>query len=458
MNLPNLPCQMMDALSDGVAVMDLKGRLLYSNTALGSLCRRLGGPHERALLSELQSMNLRLFGSGEVCALDRLAVRGTDLDLHVSVYLIDNREGKERLSLLLIKEARSQDDSQGSAAEDSTDSPGKQEAFSGELSPEFRKLKGRDLRFKKALRTAQKAAGSELPVLIIGESGTGKELLAQAIHLTSGRRKMPFVDINCAAIPDSLIESELFGYERGAFTGARPEGRKGLFEKAHKGSIFLDEIGDASPQIQAKVLRVLQEGRFKRIGGTRNVQVDVRVISATNKDLKHQISQDNFRGDLLYRLNTVTINIPPLRQRRNDIRLLTNHFLSGYTEAGKDRLQFTPDCIGLMDSYEWPGNVRELKGVVDFAATMATDPWLSLDCLPSFLHELKKPGEIPTDFSLPYATTGGKKDLLATVIQKVEKDVIKQVLETSRTRSEAIERLGISRRTFYSKIKQYGLE
>lgn len=458
MNLPNLPWQMMDAISDGVAVMDHKGSMLYSNTALGSLCRRLAGPHERALISELQSMNLGLLGSGEVCALHRLVVRGTDLDLHVSVYLLDRDGGNGRLSLLLIKQPRSQNGSQSALAEGPTEPLGKQEVFAWELSPEFRKLKGRDLAFKKALHTAQKAAGSELPVLIIGESGTGKELLAQAIHLKSGRGKMPFVDINCAAIPDSLIESELFGYDRGAFTGARPEGREGLFETAHKGSIFLDEIGDASPQIQAKILRVLQEGRFKRIGGARNIQLDVRVISATNKDLKHQISQENFRGDLLYRLNTVTINLPPLRQRRNDIRLLINHFLSGYTEIGKERLRFTPDCIELMESYEWPGNVRELKGVVDYAATLATDPVLSLDCLPSFLHELKSPGEIPTSYSLPKATTGGKEDLLATVIQKVEKDVIKQVLETSRTRSEAIERLGISRRTFYSKMKRYGLE
>ncbi|MBW2113155.1 MAG: sigma-54 factor interaction domain-containing protein [Deltaproteobacteria bacterium] len=186
-----------------------------------------------------------------------------------------------------------------------------QKILSEKLAHEFSALKGEDSAFKMALINAQKAARTDLPVLIFGESGTGKEVLARAIHLTSHRKKMPFVDINCAAIPDNLIESELFGYERGAFTGARKEGKRGLFDQAHEGSIFMDEIGDASPQTQSKILRVLQEGQFKRIGGSRNIQVDVRLISATNKDLTSLITEGRFREDLLYRLNTITINLPP---------------------------------------------------------------------------------------------------------------------------------------------------
>src|SRR5665647_1074379 len=239
-----------------------------------------------------------------------------------------------------------------------------EEAFLTEkLGPEFDELIGANPSFLQALLTAQRAAKSDISVLIIGESGTGKEILARAIQQTSGRKNKPLVDVNCAAIPDSLIESELFGYEKGAFTGARTEGRKGYFDEAHEGTILLDEIGDSSLSVQAKLLRVLESGIFKRVGGTKNIKVNVRVISSTNQDLAGLIEQKKFREDLFFRLNAFTIQLPPLRERREDIGLLIDYFLKLNGVGEKHKYRFSPDALKVLYAYHWPGNVRELKGV-----------------------------------------------------------------------------------------------
>lgn len=332
--------------------------------------------------------------------------------------------------------------------------------LSGKPAPEFQGLIGEAPAFITALINAQKAAKTDLPVLIIGESGTGKELLAHATHRASSRGKKAFVDINSATLPDNLIESELFGYERGAFTGARREGKRGLFDQAHKGSIFMDEIGEASPHTQSKILRVLQEGQFKRIGGSRNIRVDVRLISATNKDLSNLITEGQFREDLFYRLNTITITLPPLRERQMDLRLLVDHFLVKYAEPGKRDLRFTSDSMRLLESYEWPGNVRELKGVVDYAATMTPGSLLTPESLPSFLHSQEKAGpeKKRRQVDLSHFLSADNKGLLTSVVQQVEKDLIRKVLGMSKNRTAAIKTLGISRRTFYAKIKEYGLD
>jgi len=195
----------------------------------------------------------------------------------------------------------------------------------------------------------------------MGESGTGKEIVARAIHETSRRQDRKLVDVNCAAIPDNLIESELFGYDRGAFTGARKEGRHGYFDLAHEGTIFLDEIGDSSLQTQSKLLRVLETGCFKRVGGNSNIVVDVRIISATNQDLRKHIADKTFREDLYYRLNTFTIELPPLRARKSDIPLLVAHFLAA-TEGEQREMRFLPCTMEILQAYDWPGNVRELRG------------------------------------------------------------------------------------------------
>ena len=461
MDIQQLPIQIMDMLSDAVAVMDRNGVVAYANSAFQRLYNPLYDPSKKTPCQELQNLNLRFLRSGEVFTSERVLVPPIGKKFEVFVYSLDRRQGQAQdLNLVLVKSEGHRMVSGFTMADELVNTYiNEQKILSENLAPEFRELKGEDPAFKMALINAQKASRTDLPILIIGESGTGKELLARAIHRASPRGRMPFVDINSATLPDNLIESELFGYERGAFTGARREGKRGLFDQAHKGSVFMDEIGDASPQTQAKILRVLQEGQFKRIGGGLNIRVDVRLISATNKDLSALIAKRKFREDLFYRLNTITINLPPLRERRTDIPLLVNHFLIEYSRSEGSELSFSPDSMELLESYEWPGNVRELKGVVDYAATMATGPILTPDFLPSFLYAKEKPGRKKNRQSdLSYFMGADRKSLLSSVLQQVERNLIKKVLERSKTKTEAIKTLGISRRTFYAKIKEYGLD
>ena len=461
MDIQQLPIQIMDMLSDAVAVMDRNGVVAYANSAFQRLYNPLYDPSKKTPCQELQNLNLRFLRSGEVFTSERVLVPPIGKKFEVFVYSLDRRQGQAQdLNLVLVKSEGHRMVSGFTMADELVNTYiNEQKILSENLAPEFRELKGEDPAFKMALINAQKASRTDLPILIIGESGTGKELLARAIHRASPRGRMPFVDINSATLPDNLIESELFGYERGAFTGARREGKRGLFDQAHKGSVFMDEIGDASPQTQAKILRVLQEGQFKRIGGGSNIRVDVRLISATNKDLSALIAKGKFREDLFYRLNTITINLPPLRERRTDIPLLVNHFLIEYSRSEGSELSFSPDSMELLESYEWPGNVRELKGVVDYAATMATGPILTPDFLPSFLYAKEKPGRKKNRQSdLSYFMGADRKSLLSSVLQQVERNLIKKVLERSKTKTEAIKTLGISRRTFYAKIKEYGLD
>ena len=334
----------------------------------------------------------------------------------------------------------------------------KKNSSSQKLSPVFSEVVGEDPHLKTVLLTAQKAAKSDFPVLISGESGTGKEILARTIHRASHRCKKNFVDINCAAIPDQLIDSELFGYEKGAFTGATPGGRHGLFYEAHQGTLFFDEISDASLQTQAKLLRVLHEGYFKRIGGTKNIEVDVRIISATNKDLTQLIHERRFREDLIYRLNTISIHLPSLRERPIDIPLLTNFFLMQHAKQQNRNIEFSAGCLEVLESYHWPGNVRELKGVIDYIVTMLSGSLITEDCFPDFLLSGETQRREHNETRLNHFRTNQDSGLLSTIVRNAEKEAIKEVLQRAKNRSEAIKILGISRRTFYTKIKCYNLD
>ncbi|HEX4998845.1 MAG TPA: sigma-54 dependent transcriptional regulator [Terriglobia bacterium] len=232
------------------------------------------------------------------------------------------------------------------------------------------------------MKTVGQVSDSVATVLISGESGTGKEVVAEAIHASSSRRGGPLIKLSCAALPESLLESELFGHERGAFTGAREE-KAGRFELAHGGTLFLDEIGELSPAIQVKLLRVLQNGRFERLGGTRTIQSDVRIVAATNKDLQREIAEQRFRVDLYYRLNVVDLRIPPLRARREDIPPLAAHFLDRYAEkCGKDVVEFSPASMRALISYHWPGNVRELENAIERAVVFTNGAVVPLSALP----------------------------------------------------------------------------
>jgi two-component system response regulator HydG len=236
---------------------------------------------------------------------------------------------------------------------------------------DFSNIIGRSSPMRELFETIALVAPSEATVLILGESGTGKELIANAIHENSPRRERPFIKVNCAALPETLLESELFGHEKGAFTGALAK-KQGRFQLAHKGSIFLDEIGEMAPTTQSKILRVLQEREFESLGSTHTVKVDTRVIVATNKNLEKEIHNGHFREDLYYRLNVVTLEVPPLRERREDISLLADFFLRQYVEKNRRLIKgFTPRTMDLLMRYAWPGNVRELENAVERAVIMA---------------------------------------------------------------------------------------
>lgn len=446
-NLRDILVKILENLSEKAAIVNQGGVVLYANKAFEH--RFLRSSSGRKPLKELWQLDLgESFGERDSSVEGLVLTAGSEL-FTMGVYLIDSPKKGDRQYLLL--------DSQGTIKGDDKDSgfspTDKQQAET--LSPEFKELIGNDPLFRKALLIAQRAARADLPVLILGESGTGKEIVAQAIHRTSKRSNNPLVDVNCAAIPDTLIESELFGYEKGAFTGARTEGRSGYFEAADGGTLLMDEIGDASLQSQSKLLRVLEDGCFKRVGGNRNVKVDVRVISSTNQDLRRNIKEKTFREDLFYRLNTFSIQLPPLRDRTRDIPLLVEHFLASNAMSEYRHRKFLPSCMEIFCAYHWPGNVRELKGVVNYAVNMSSTAAIDPGALPSFLFTREtQPNTHTPDaaVSIPSQTSQ-----LAEVLQCVERDLIREALSKSASRTEAIKSLGISRRTFYIKIKQYGL-
>ncbi len=307
---------------------------------------------------------------------------------------------------------------------------------------------GRSRAMVDLLETVALVAPTEATVLITGESGTGKELIAGAIHSNSPRRDKPFIQVNCAAITETLLESELFGHEKGAFTGAdrRKEGR---FRLAHGGSMFLDEISEMSVAMQAKLLRVLQERQIQRVGGEEVINVDVRVMAATNRDLKEEIETGRFREDLYYRLNVVTLSVPALRERPEDIALLTQHFLETFAEKNRKHIKgFTPQAMDHMIRYDWPGNVRELMNAVERSVILCRGHYVADVDLPMSLRDavISKP-DTP-------ATEGAPADL---PLEEVERATILKTLESAGgNKSEAARRLGITRRTLHKKLKKYG--
>ncbi|HBO84819.1 MAG: Fis family transcriptional regulator [Deltaproteobacteria bacterium GWC2_42_11] len=297
----------------------------------------------------------------------------------------------------------------------------------------------------------ERVASSNSWVLISGENGTGKELVARNIHLLSSRKDKPFVEVNCAAIPEELIESELFGHERGAFTGAVSQ-KTGKFELADGGSIFLDEIGDMSLRTQAKVLRVLQEQKFERVGGTQTIEVDVRVIAATNKNLLEEIQKGSFREDLYYRLNVIPFHIPPLRERREDINMFTEYYLQEFErETTKGKKEVTKDAVALIERYNWPGNVRELKNLIERLVIMTPSDIITPADLPSY---------ITTDaVEEIQQITSQAKDTLKEARKDFEREfILKKLEEFGGNIAKTADAIGIERSHLYRKIKDYGIE
>ena len=313
--------------------------------------------------------------------------------------------------------------------------------FSFYRKDDYSEILGESLAIRRVINIVDRVAGEDVPVLITGESGTGKELIARAVHRKSKRNQHSLVAMNCAALPDTLVESELFGHEKGAFTSAGQQ-KKGKFEFAHESTLFLDEIGDMSLATQAKLLRVLQDGSLQRIGGNETIRVDVRFVAATNKDLHTCIEKGEFRQDLYYRVNVVQIEMPPLRSRREDIPLLAEHFFSHYNDLFHKNLSGLHDeVVEWMQEYAFPGNVRELKNMIERAVILETEPVITLS---SILHNMR-PG-------------AGQKSSKKKSLEEIEKSHIEQVLrETNYNKSAAARLLGIARKTLREKMEKYHL-
>lgn len=317
-----------------------------------------------------------------------------------------------------------------------------------ELKDRFRpaNIIGNSRQMQQVFDLIAQVAKSDATVLIRGESGVGKELVASAIHYNSHRASKPFVKVNCAALPEAVIESELFGHEKGAFTGAIAQ-RKGRFELAHGGTIFLDEIGDLSPTLQIRLLRVLQEREFERVGGTDTIKVDVRVIAATNRDLEALMEQNIFRQDLYYRLNVFPIRIPPLRERRTDILDLANYFVEKYSRvAHKNVRRISTPAIDMLCSYHWPGNVRELENCIERAVLLTTDDVVHGHHLPPTLQTAEASGTVV-------------KDTLDSALDRLEREMLVEALKNSRgNKAKAAEALGISERIMGLRVRKHNIE
>ncbi|MDN5332361.1 MAG: hypothetical protein PWP45_1586 [Tepidanaerobacteraceae bacterium] len=305
---------------------------------------------------------------------------------------------------------------------------------------------GKNTKMQRAFSLALKAANINSNVLIIGESGTGKEVIAKFIHDKGLRKNKPFIAVNCGAIPENLLESELFGYEAGAFTGASSKGKPGLFEQADGGTIFLDEIGDMPYPLQVKLLRVLQEKEIMRVGGTQRIRLDVRVIAATNRDIEMMVKEKKFREDLYYRLNVIKIDLPPLRERKEDLPLYISYFLNKLSmRLGREKPKIASAAMKLLLNYDYPGNIRELENILEKSLIIDDDGLITVEDLPEYLFK----GSTYKYFDL-------MKDRWPKLYE-VEKNLIEESIKAFKNKTKVAEVLGIPRSTLYRKIKEYGI-
>ena len=313
----------------------------------------------------------------------------------------------------------------------------------------FENIIGESELLQKAKALSWQAAQANSPVLITGESGTGKELFSHAIHQAGTRAENPFISVNCSTIPNELIESELFGYEPGSFTGARVKGKIGKFELAHKGTIFLDEIGDMPLNMQVKLLRVLQDKEIEKIGSSKTKKINFRVISATNRDVDDLVEKEHFRLDLFYRINVITINLPSLRNMKEDIPLLAYHFLTELNwDRKKDITSISDESLALMKKHSWPGNVRELRNVIERAIIVCKGSQIEVEDLPSVFREFLAPSFVENNSS----------PLLRDLLESTEKKAIARILKlTDNNKMRAAKLLGIHRTGLYQKMKKYNL-
>jgi len=450
----------LEHIGDAVLITSKDGTVVYLNDAYSGI---IGSPDEQILLRKLSdfepdSLTLNAMANRTEVLQVQKYVEALKTSVICSVLLIPSPETftcSVTIMNRVHQEAACRDvQSKQRYVESYLDAGIAQGA---DLPSPFRKLVGMSSNFRAALYMAYKAGKTDFSVLVMGESGVGKELLVRAIHESSKRRNHRFVSINCAAIPSTLIESELFGYASGSFTGGRREGKKGLFDLADKGTIFFDEVGDFELNTQAKILRVLEEGEFRRVGDQKCIPIDTRVLSATNRDLDRMMLDGKFREDLYYRLNTMTIHVPPLRERGRDIELLAEHFLAVLCEHYKKNARFSQATMDIFYAHAWPGNARELRSVVHYALNMTDSNVMNPNDLPHYL--LLSEGRAALNKRL--APTGHELEdfrrgfIYRDVMDAFEKDLLELILNRYRSRTEAMQVLGLSRRSFYLKLKKH---
>ena len=473
--------QIMDKYPEGVVAIDTTGRIFYVNDVYPKIL----GTHKYKVLGkylqvfEPDAAMLKVCADGEPI-LDTLIYLKT-LERHVRVNVYPIKSGDKVVAAVSIfrdetekkKMSQALNKAQGLVDYFREQIQNSEEAANSSVI-------GQHPDFLKVLSQAKIVAKTDVPVLITGENGVGKEVIAKLIHSHSQRSDKPLITINCAAIPENLLESELFGYVEGSFTGAKKGGKLGKFELAEGGTLFLDEIGDMSWSMQSKILRVLQEKEIEKIGRTKNVPVDVRVITATNRSLETLMKQEKFRSDLYYRLNVVAIRIPPLRDRGQDAGLLAYHFLQQCNAKYNKNIVLSVEVLQFIESYSWPGNVREIKNCIEYAVIMCQEEELRLEYMPVHMRDAvngycslfqantvtmqkadaKEGEEIVTgrEFLSRGHNACDNIDALRAELRLAEKEQIQKLLQDCQyNKTEAMKMLGVSRRTFYRKLYELGL-
>lgn len=462
MGLSEVTIRILEYSYDGILITLKDSTIIYVNSAYSRL---LGVARENLInrkLSELEpnSITLTVLKSGEEAIHVPEYVQTLNERIFGSVLLLPNKNDFIGSISIITKMHHK------SAQKEIVSPYGKIESYIDQvflkdkpINQSFSKIIGKNLKFRQTLYEAHKAAQADFAVLVVGESGTGKELIVRAIHEASNRSQCKFVALNCAALPSNLVESELFGYEPGSFTNANQGGKRGLFSLAHEGTLFFDEIGDFELSTQAKILRVLEERVLRKIGGKKDIHIDTRVISATNKDLEAMILKGKFREDLYYRINTMRIEVPPLRERGQDLQLLANYFLSECCRRYQKEVTLADDCLSILYSHDWPGNVRELRGVINYAVNMTDTDIINQSDLPPYLTLSKSKDSIYNlsshmhEETLKPIETGS---LYRSLMDSFERDLISTALNKAKNRTQAMELLGLSRRTFYIKLKKHG--
>jgi transcriptional regulator with PAS, ATPase and Fis domain len=437
----------LNSVSDGVIIIDSFGKITHTNPALERMLdRRLdlsGKAIENLVENTLAIRDMLVSGKGFKDV--ELTIRnGTTLSCLASGEVLRDEQGHITGASIFIDTIKNVHNLVN--------------RFSGaQATFQFEDIVGESEQLMEAIRIGTRAAVSDSNVLLQGDSGTGKEVFAQAIHNRSSRANYPFVAINCGAIPRELLDSELFGYVEGAFTGAKKGGRPGKFEMASGGTLFLDEIADLPLAKQVALLRVLQERKIMRIGGDRVIPVDVRIICATNKNLLEMVKKGHFRQDLYYRLNVISITLPPLKNRRQDINLLLNHFLQTYSKRmGMPTPVFEPQVVHYLENYSWPGNVRELQNVVERMLNISGGNKLTMNHLPPEL--IPQPAYAPPEPDIEVPTLEEERKRIKEIqAQQETEEIISLLAACGGNVSEVARRIGVSRNTLYRKMRQYNI-